>query len=108
MELPVKRVLTDDDVVTNDIIFYSKEGKYKYFQVKSLFGGTPGISYKLHQSKAVWVLIGELNSEGISLYKLVREEIKNESANHVCGLQGFMRGSNENLYNICPGCESKS
>lgn len=94
MDLPVKVLTDDSDVVSNDIVFFQEDGKYKYYQVKSVFGGTPAINSKAYPECAIWALISLLKDKGIKLYKLLREEVK---SNHVCGLRGF-------AYGVCPGC----
>lgn len=102
MELPTVELTDDNQVSVNDIVFFQQDGKYKYFQVKSLFGGTPGVNSRLYPDYAIWLLISELGRKGIKLYKLLREEVKVESK-HVCGLQGFNRGP-AGTYDVCPGC----
>jgi hypothetical protein len=70
MDLPIQEIKSELDVCSNEFIFYKKDNKFIYMQVKSGWGGTPIVDTVKHPNTAIWLLIGELKKENILLYKL--------------------------------------
>lgn len=72
--LPATHITSEEQVTNNSLLVYEKDNVFTYLRVESgIMGGTPYVNMHKHPNIAVFLLIGELRSKGIKLYKLEYE-----------------------------------